>query len=55
MKDDFFNKYITADNPSRKDFKDNMSSFVISEKGMYSSVSGQYKFNRQFRSKTNIG
>ena len=55
MKDDFFSKYITADNAIKKDLNDNMSSFVISEKESYLSNSGQYKFKSNVRSKTNLG
>jgi hypothetical protein len=55
MKDDFFSKYITTDNATRREMTDNMSSFVISEKGTYNSSSGQYDFNKKARSKTNYG
>ena len=55
MKDDFFSKYITTDNTTRREMSDNMSSFVISEKGAYNSTSGHYDFNKKPRSKTNYG
>lgn len=54
MKDDFFSKYISSDNATRRDFKDNASTFVISEKSNYKSVSGNFDFSRNLRSKTNF-
>lgn len=54
LKDDFFSKYITADNATRRDFKDNSSTFVISEKSAYKSVSGQFDFTRKSRAKTSF-
>ena len=55
MKDDFFSKYITSDNATKRDLSDNMSSFIISEKESYHSNTGHYKFKNKFRSKTNLG
>jgi hypothetical protein len=55
MKDDFFSKYITTDNTTRREMSDNMSSFIISEKGALNSSSLQYDINNKLRSKTNIG
>jgi hypothetical protein len=54
MKDDFFSKYITADNTLKRDYSDNMSTFIISDKNSNPSMSGKHDFSRKFRSKTNL-